>query len=190
MKHNHCIEVVKCTMRDMLDDPRSFGGITVVLGGYFCKILPVVPKGAHEQVVAASLRRLSSWRHVRILSLNENIRLHYVNPHNTRFADYLMEIGSNPQKTIKLPSIIHNCTSVQNLILSLYSNLNISCDRDQDFLTERTILSVRNDNVSSINDDALNMFPGEPIVYLATDKISEDEISLTLLTTKMPFEMM
>ncbi|KAF6167931.1 hypothetical protein GIB67_027709, partial [Kingdonia uniflora] len=76
----------------------------------------------------------------------------------------IYQIGNNPEQTIKLPSTIHNCTSVQDLILSVYSNLNISCDRDQGFLTERTILSVRNDDVSSINDDALNMFLGEPIV--------------------------
>ncbi|KAF6138074.1 hypothetical protein GIB67_033488 [Kingdonia uniflora] len=65
-----------------------------------------------------------------------------------------MEIGSNPEKTIQLPSTIHNCASVQDLILFVYSNLNISCDRDQGFLTERIILSVRNKDVSSINNDS------------------------------------
>ncbi|KAF6145398.1 hypothetical protein GIB67_034168 [Kingdonia uniflora] len=115
--------------------------------------------------------------------------LDYANPDNTRFTDYLMEIGSNPEQTIQLPSTIHNCASVQDLILSVYSNLNISCDRDQGFLTERTILFSINDDVSSINDDALNIFLGETIVYLAADKIAKDEISLTPSTTKMPYEM-
>ncbi|KAF6148624.1 hypothetical protein GIB67_042583 [Kingdonia uniflora] len=53
--------------------------------------------------------------------------------------------------------------------------MNISCEREQCFLTERTILSAINDDVSAINDDALNMFSGEPIVYLAADKIEEHE---------------
>ncbi|KAF6149376.1 hypothetical protein GIB67_016914 [Kingdonia uniflora] len=162
-------------MQSVRDDPRPFSRITVVLGRYICQILPVVPKGARKHIVAASLRRLSLWKHVRVLSLVENMCLDYANPDNTLFVNYLMEIGSNPQKTIQLPSTIHNCTSVQDLILSVYSNLNIYCDRNQCFLTKMTILYVKNNDVSSINDDALNMFSGEPIVYLAANKIVENE---------------
>ncbi|KAF6162863.1 hypothetical protein GIB67_021012, partial [Kingdonia uniflora] len=79
-------------------------------------------------------------------------------------------IRRNPIKTVQLPSTIHNCETVQDLILSVYLNLNISCEREHCFLTERAILSARNDNVSAINDDALNMFLGELI-----DKIKEHE---------------
>ncbi|KAF6134905.1 hypothetical protein GIB67_002306 [Kingdonia uniflora] len=68
-----------------------------------------------------------------------------------------MEIGSNPKKTIQLPSTIQNYANIQD-ILSVYSNLNISCKREQSFLIDRTILSVRNDYVSSINDEALSLF--------------------------------
>ncbi|KAF6168428.1 hypothetical protein GIB67_004980, partial [Kingdonia uniflora] len=84
-------------------------------------------------------------------------------------------IGSNPLEIVQLPSTIRNCETVQDLILSIYLNLNISYEREQYFLTERRILSARNDDVSAINDDALNMFLREPIVYLASDKIEEHE---------------
>ncbi|KAF6163580.1 hypothetical protein GIB67_022145 [Kingdonia uniflora] len=103
------------------------------------------------------------------------MRLDHANPDNAQFTDYLMEIGSNPENTIQLPSTIQNCAIVQDLILSVYSNLNISCEREQGFLTERTILSVRNNDVSSINDEALSLFLRESIVYLAVDKIEEAE---------------
>ncbi|KAF6161788.1 hypothetical protein GIB67_008549 [Kingdonia uniflora] len=37
------------------------------------------------------------------------------------------------------------------------------------------ILSARNDDISSINDEALSLFLGESIVYLVADKTEEDE---------------
>ena len=50
------------------------------------------------------------------------------------------------------------------------------------FLTECTILSARNDDVSAINTATLNIFPGSTHTYLAADKMSEDdEIDRTLI---------
>ncbi|KAF6171343.1 hypothetical protein GIB67_020410, partial [Kingdonia uniflora] len=62
-----------------------------------------------------------------------------------------------------------------DLILLIYPRLNESIKRQDGFLTERTILSARNDDVSSINNEALHMFPGESITFVATDKIQENE---------------
>ncbi|KAF6174500.1 hypothetical protein GIB67_004694, partial [Kingdonia uniflora] len=92
-------------------------------------------------------------------------------------------IGSNPLETVQLQSTIHNCETVQDLILSVYPNLNISCEREHCFLTERTILSA-----SAINDGALNMFMGEPIVYLATDKIDEHKSTDHTYNNRYPSE--
>ncbi|XP_028126173.1 uncharacterized protein LOC114322905 [Camellia sinensis] len=50
------------------------------------------------------------------------------------------------------------------------------------FLTERTIHSAWNDNVSAINTVALNIFSGNTHTYLAADKMSEDdEIDRTII---------
>jgi ATP-dependent DNA helicase PIF1 len=38
-----------------------FGGLVVVFGGNFQQILPVVPRGTRENVVAATLNRSSIW---------------------------------------------------------------------------------------------------------------------------------
>ena len=56
------------------------------------------------------------------------------------------------------------------------------------FLTVHTILSARNDDGSAINLVALNIFPGDKIVYLAVDKMSEDEENDCSITTKYPTE--
>jgi hypothetical protein len=48
-----------------LDDAQAtgtiFGGKTVVLGGNFWQILPIVPKGGREDIVSASLLRSHLW---------------------------------------------------------------------------------------------------------------------------------
>ena len=56
------------------------------------------------------------------------------------------------------------------------------------FLTERTILSARNDDVTIINIAALNLFPGEMVSYLAADKLSEDDDVDRSITTRYPNE--
>lgn len=56
------------------------------------------------------------------------------------------------------------------------------------FLTERTILSARNDDVSSINERALHIFPGETVSYLAADKMSHDDESSRNISNRYPNE--
>ncbi|KAL5697342.1 hypothetical protein ACHQM5_030793 [Ranunculus cassubicifolius] len=45
------------------------------------------------------------------------------------------------------------------------------------YLTERTILSARNDDVSKINDATLNKYPGDAHEYLAADTVLEESIN-------------
>jgi hypothetical protein len=81
MMHRRTFEVVDRTLRDLmqLDDTQAtekiFGGKTVVLGGDFRQILPVVPKGRREDIVNASLPRSHLWQHVTILRLHVNMRV-------------------------------------------------------------------------------------------------------------------
>ncbi len=61
MMHRRTFENVDRTLCDLmqLDDTQAiekiFGGKTMVLGGDFQHILPVVPKGGQEDIVSASL---------------------------------------------------------------------------------------------------------------------------------------
>lgn len=92
MQHKHCVEAVDRTLRDIRDNPNPFGGITVVLGGDFRQILPVVPKGVREEIVSASLRRSYLWDEIQVLTLNLNMRLNTSDPRNADFANFLMEV--------------------------------------------------------------------------------------------------
>ncbi|KAG5517186.1 hypothetical protein RHGRI_037823 [Rhododendron griersonianum] len=108
MQHKYCVEAVDRTLRDIRDNPKPFGGITVVLGGDFRQILPVVPKGVREEIVNASLRRSDLWDDICVLTLNLNMRLNTTDPENAAFANFLMEVGTNPQEVVHLPSTIGN----------------------------------------------------------------------------------
>ncbi|GAB2295406.1 hypothetical protein Dimus_038353 [Dionaea muscipula] len=92
MQHKHCVEAVDRTLRDICNCDKPFGGKTVVLGGDFRQILPVIPKGFREQIVNASLRRSTIWENLRVLSLNTNMRLDQSDPTNAQFAKFLMEV--------------------------------------------------------------------------------------------------
>ena len=46
---------VNRTFTDLLDNDDLFGGIPMVLGGDFAQILPVVPRGNREAIVAANI---------------------------------------------------------------------------------------------------------------------------------------
>ena len=56
MQHRHCVETINRTLQEIHDNSQPFGGVTVVLGGDFKKILHVIPTNLREQIVAASLR--------------------------------------------------------------------------------------------------------------------------------------
>ncbi|XP_052175384.1 uncharacterized protein LOC127790133 [Diospyros lotus] len=188
MQHRHYVEAVDRTLRDICDSDKPFGGITVVLGGDFRQILLVIPKRICEQIVNASLKHSVLWKHIHILTLDLNMCLNHEDRENANFANFLMEIGTNPQEIVNLPSTIHKCQDLNELLSTVYPRLNIIETSTPTFLTERTILSARNNDVSDINTTALNIFPGRLHTYLAADKMSEDNEVDPTITNRYPNE--
>ncbi|XP_031095112.1 uncharacterized protein LOC115999399 [Ipomoea triloba] len=104
MMHKHCFEALDKTMRDLLrfvnedSDSKTFGGKTVVLGGDFRQILPVVPKGSRQDIVSASINSSYLWTHCRVMRLTKNLRLISMEPgvqqeQLEEFANWLTSIG-------------------------------------------------------------------------------------------------
>ncbi|XP_042010499.1 ATP-dependent DNA helicase pif1-like [Salvia splendens] len=98
MIHKYCIEVVDRTLRDImrvcneLNSNKPFGGKTVVFGGDFRQILPVVPKGSRQDVVNATINSSYLWKSCTVLRLTKNIRL--LNVENVDEASKLKEFSS------------------------------------------------------------------------------------------------
>ncbi|XP_074358101.1 uncharacterized protein LOC141697564 [Apium graveolens] len=79
MQHRYAFECLDRSLRDVLKavDPKRFhmpfGGITVVLGGDFHQILPIIPRPSRGEVVSASITRSRIWKIATIFKLLHNI---------------------------------------------------------------------------------------------------------------------
>ncbi|RCV43315.1 hypothetical protein SETIT_9G284000v2 [Setaria italica] len=153
MTKRQTVEALDKSMRDIMDKPNlPFGGKTVIFGGDFRQVLPVVRKGTRSQIVDASLRRSELWDCMRHLKLVRNMRAQ----NDPWFAKYLLRIGNGTEETndngeIRLPTNIcvpHKMgdSGLDRLIDNVYQmdNANLT---DPNYITSRAILSTRNECV-------------------------------------------
>ena len=107
MTHRHCFEALDRTFQDLRNCQRPFGGMTMVFGGDFQQILPVIPKGSRADIVGASLRKSHLWNNMTVLKLRQNMRLQK-SPQHALFAQWLLDVGHSrnldTNHTISLPS--------------------------------------------------------------------------------------
>ena len=55
MMNRLTFEAVDCHLRDICDNQNAFDGKRVLLGEDFRQILPVIPHGSRESIVAATI---------------------------------------------------------------------------------------------------------------------------------------
>ncbi|ONM60906.1 hypothetical protein ZEAMMB73_Zm00001d022522 [Zea mays] len=148
MTKRQAVEALDNSMRDIMGRPAlPFGGKTIVFGGDFRQVLPVVRKGSRAQVVASSLRMSYLWESMSHLKLVSNMRAKN-NP-----------CGSD--------------NDLDNLIDFAFPNLNENMS-DSTYITSRAILSTRNDWVDMINVKMIDRFQGEHMVYHSFDSAMDD----------------
>ncbi|CAH2207398.1 jg2803, partial [Pararge aegeria aegeria] len=95
MSHKRALEVVNRTMKDIRNDQREMGGITLVLAGDFRQTLPVVKRGTRADEVNACLKSSNLWPKFDQLSLSTNMRVHLYGDLNAEeFSSMLLEIGN------------------------------------------------------------------------------------------------
>ncbi|EEE67922.1 hypothetical protein OsJ_25793 [Oryza sativa Japonica Group] len=75
MTKRQAVEALNMSMRDIMGCPHSpFGGKTIVFGGDFRQVLPVIRKGTRSQITDATLRRSYLWDCMVQLKLVRNMR--------------------------------------------------------------------------------------------------------------------
>jgi hypothetical protein len=96
MTKRQAVEALDKSMRDIMDRPNlPFGGKTVVFGGDFRQVLPVVRKGSRAQIVDTSLRRSELWNCMQHLKLVQNMRAQ----NDPWFAEFLLRVGNGTEET-------------------------------------------------------------------------------------------
>lgn len=173
MQHRFGPEAVSRTLMDIRDDPRPFGGLTVVFGGDFRQILPVVRRGSPERIIGASICRSSLWKKVQVLRLHQNQRLEPTQD-SAHFTSWLLKIGSGGRERNNMiaipPSMVASCPS--ELLDFVYPGLKGSdALPTQDFFRDQAILAARNADVNRMNHDVLEMLKGEEVVLFSADKV-------------------
>lgn len=207
MAHRHAFEAVDRTLKDILSvsDPsastKPFGGKTILLGGDFRQILPVIPQGTRPETVNAALNRSLLWRNCEIFLLTQNMR---VDPDEKAFADWILQVGdgraeaehqlmSNSEtpedqifidNTVLLPV---NSDPLETLCSSAFSDFaNDYTDRQK--LRDTAILTPRNITVDEINNYLVSQVPGEEKEYFSADSFAENEQDSEELKMSYPLE--
>ncbi|XP_024007229.1 uncharacterized protein LOC112083434 [Eutrema salsugineum] len=199
LAHRMAFEAVDRTIRDImsLEDEtalgKPFGGKTVLLGGDFRQILPVVPQGSRQDTVQASINRSYLWKSCQVFMLTINMRLQQT---DADFAAWILDVGNGTaEKTnegdeervavprdLLLPIVgdqLHEITT------AAYPNFTESF-KNHDYLTERAILTPRNETVQEINAYQLAKVPGEQRVYLSCDTIQKEATPGVCLKVGVP----
>ena len=165
------------TCRDILNARNHpFGGITVVFGGDFQQILPVVPRVSREDVVSATLFRSILWSNVKVLKLIQNMRVADT-PDAHSFSTWLLEIGHGhgiaDDGTIQLPRRMIT-SDITTFINKIYPGIQSPTPPPPDYFLNRMILSPQNTDVADLNTQILSMMPGEAESLLSIDSVVDE----------------
>jgi hypothetical protein len=191
MAHRNCFEVLDKSLRDILrctnenSERMPFGGMTVVLGGDFRQILPVVTKGRREHIVNASIKHSYLWKHFIVYKLKRNMRSSCISDDIDEkkrlqdFAEWILNIGDGNTTSDDGDELIQILDDIllekgvdprETIINSTYPDL-LSNYRERMFPEERAILCPRNDTVQEINDYIMDKLSGEEMVYRSCDSV-------------------
>ncbi|KAF8088667.1 LOW QUALITY PROTEIN: hypothetical protein N665_0532s0030 [Sinapis alba] len=189
MAHRHAFETLDRTLRDLqfrknpeaADKP--FGGKTVVLGGDFRQILPVIPQGSRHDTVQASISKSYLWQFAQIHSLSINMSLKQA---DIEFANWILEVGNGTAATVAtegrseeeadqviiddrfmVPRSDHPHESISD---AAYPNF-VNNYLNRAYLTERAILAPTNAIAHEINSYLLSKVPSVEKEYLSSDSV-------------------
>lgn len=195
MMHRYAFDAVDRTFRDVLGAVRQdasqyvFGGMTVVFGGDFRQILPVIPKAQRNEIVENSIHKSNVWNHCIVYCLTRNMRLSssddIVNTGETdiSFAKWITDIGDGcvpvvrhdnetNENWIRIPENILIDESFEDgvklLLDFVYPDL-LSNYEDPLYLCRRAILAPRNDEIDMLNLMLLDKLPEPERLYCSYD---------------------
>lgn len=104
MQHRYAFECLDRSLRDLMKsvDPKyhfiPFGGITVLFGGDFRQILPVITYGSRSDIVSACITRSKIWKICKVFLLKKNMRLRSCSSDVDEkvlsdFAQWVLDVG-------------------------------------------------------------------------------------------------
>ncbi|XP_017221478.2 uncharacterized protein LOC108198225 [Daucus carota subsp. sativus] len=198
MQHRYAFECLDRSLRDIMKSVSPergemlFGGITVLLGGDFRQILPVINLASRGEIVSACITRSRLWSAATIHILKQNMRLNVPDTEADReslriFADWVLKIGDGKIKPpmdsskifheddIEIPTEFCDtevANSVENMIKWTFPDFPIHF-KSPSYLSERAILTPTNQTVGHLNSVIVGTIPGDTKSYYSVDKAED-----------------
>ncbi|XP_020985767.1 LOW QUALITY PROTEIN: uncharacterized protein LOC107461290 [Arachis duranensis] len=187
MVHKFCFEALDRTMRDIMrfsnrnSESMPFGGKTIVFGGDFRQILPVIPKGSRQDIVNATINASYIWDHCQVLKLTKNMRLQAAHTSVDRaglgdFAEWILKVGdgaignkTDGSCTIKIPGdiLIRDWHDPIKAITFLSSDTVSKSEFQNDFIASiHTPEFINTIKCSGVPNHVLKLKVGIPIMLL------------------------
>ncbi|XP_026459025.1 uncharacterized protein LOC113359646 [Papaver somniferum] len=163
MMHRNGLEAVQRTLVDIMMEKNGgkelFGRKTLVLGGDFRQILPIMRLLTGDTSVEKreEVEEFSKW----ILDVG-----------NGKLPTISLD-GSKDTDWVEIPSdLLIRCQEnhLDTIVRTMYPDLLIHM-RDKNYLADRSILAPTNECVHNINSHILACIPGEEHTYLSADYI-------------------
>jgi PIF1-like helicase/DNA helicase Pif1-like protein len=184
MMHRHCFEALDRSLRDIREDERFFGGVTMLMAGDFRQVLPVIPRAGRGAIVEACITEAPFWPVVSKLSLTRNMRLERSGmsaeqrARVAEFARSLLDVGDGNVRAnggvVGSVAIApeYRTEDDTDLLDSIFPNLDRARDVEESraYFTKAAILAARNDDVHQLNTRLLASLPGESREYVSFDK--------------------
>lgn len=196
MVQKYAFEAVDKSLRDILAvknanaTGKPFGGKTILLGGDFRQILPVVTKGKRAEVVGACITKSYLWDECQLFLLKRNMRITEAREDDNEgnstaaFKDWLLKVGNGEAEAIsrigedyptwiKIPEkfLIRkwNCP-IEEIVKATYTQFEERMHDDK-YLVERAILTPLNDDAKKVNDYMFQISRAELKEYKSSDEI-------------------
>jgi hypothetical protein len=181
MMHKHVFETLNRTLMDVVGNEKPFGGITTVFGGDLRQVLPVIPKATPQEIRSSILTRASFWNKVSVFKLEKNMRLSNLEgdckkiQEKKDYAEFLLAIGDGKvvediNGDISIPDKYLHKGNLKSLVDYVYQDIDIQYN-DASCMSERAILTPKNEEVHAINLMALDKLPGSAVELNGCDSI-------------------
>lgn len=161
------LNVVDRLLKEICQNNLPFGGKTIVFGGDFRQVLPVVRHGNRTTIVESNVKQSPLWSYVTQRKLTVNMRANG----DLEFCNWLLKLGNGELNiqtdispdAVKIPRECY--VSDTDFVSTVFQTQVINDENVTQFL-DRAILCPKNDDCHTINTNVVeNIVQGDSKIY-------------------------